>query len=143
MMMDRFPCEEGAPRLRILHVSQPVDGGTASVLQLIAKADRDRGHDVKIASPSGPLEQWAHSEGVPWTGLHLTREPSLQDLPSVRKLRRLLVGVDLVFLHSSKAGAVGRIASLTLPPSRRPACVFVPHAWSWYVGGRLSTLYRR
>ena len=126
----------------MLHVSQPVDGGTASVLQLVVIADRDHGHEVAIASPPGRLEQWARYAGVPWTRLDLTREPTVHDLSSLRELRRLLVDVDLVFLHSSKAGAVGRIACSTLRRPRRPACVFVPHAWSWYVGGRASTVYR-
>jgi glycosyltransferase involved in cell wall biosynthesis len=134
---------EGVPRPRVLHVSQPVDGGTASVLQLVAMADRDHGHEVAIASPPGQLEHWARYAGVRWTRLDLNREPTMHDLWSLRELRRLLVEVDLVFLHSSKAGAVGRIACSTLRRRRRPACVFVPHAWSWYVGGRASTLYRR
>ena len=129
-------------RPRVLHVSQPVDGGTASVLQLVAMADRDHGHDVAIASPPGRLEKWARHTGVPWTRLDLSREPTVHDLSSLRELRRLLVDVDLVFLHSSKAGAVGRIACSTMRRRRRPACVFVPHAWSWYVGGPASTVYR-
>jgi glycosyltransferase involved in cell wall biosynthesis len=135
--------DETVSRARVLHVSQPVDGGTASVLQLVAIADRDQGREVAIASPPGPLERWARHAGVPWTRLDLTREPTVHDMSSLRELRRLLVDVDLVFLHSSKAGAVGRIACSTLRRPRRPACVFVPHAWSWYVGGRASIVYRR
>ena len=134
--------DKTVPRPRVLHVSQPVDGGTASVLQLVATADRDHGHEVAIASPPGQLEHWARCAGVPWTRLDLNREPTIHDLWSLRELRRLLVEVDLVFLHSSKAGAVGRMACSTLRRRRRPACVFVPHAWSWYVGGRASNLYR-
>lgn len=130
------------PRPRVLHVSQPVDGGTASVLQLVAIADRDHGHEVAIASPPGQLERWARTAGFQWTRLDLDREPTMHDLSSLRELRRLLSDVDLVFLHSSKAGAVGRIACSTLRRRRRPACVFVPHAWSWYVGGHASFVYR-
>ena len=131
------------PRPRVLHVTQPVDGGTASVLQLVAIADREHGHEVAIASPPGQLEHWARYAGVPWTRLDLNRELTMHDLSSLRVLRRLLMDADLVFLHSSKAGALGRIARSTLRRRRRPACVFVPHAWSWYVGGHASTLYRR
>lgn len=139
------PCgasDETVPRPRVLHVSQPVDGGTASVLQLVAIAHRDHGHEVTIASPQGGLEQWARSAGIRWIRLDLTREPTVHDLSSLREFRRLLVDVDVVFLHSSKAGAVGRMACSTLRRRQRPACVFIPHAWSWYVGGRASTVYR-
>jgi glycosyltransferase involved in cell wall biosynthesis len=47
---------------------------------------------------------------------------------------------DVVHLHSSKAGALGRIARLTLRDA--PPCLFTPHGWSWSVGGRMARLYR-
>ena len=97
---------------------------------------------MAIASPPGPLAEWARDGGFPWTRLDLSREPSLRDASSLRELRRLLADVDLVFLHSSKAGAVGRLACSTMG-GRRPACVFVPHAWSWYMNRRAAPLYRR
>ena len=43
------------PRPRVLHVTQPVDGGTASVLQLVTIADREHGHEVAgMASATWP-----------------------------------------------------------------------------------------
>ena len=47
----------------------------------------------------------------------------------------------MVHLHSSKAGAVGRIALASLWRAR-PLSAFTPHGWSWLVGGRLAPLYR-
>jgi glycosyltransferase involved in cell wall biosynthesis len=79
---------------------------------------------------------------VPWVHLPMTRRPSLTDLTTVGTLCRLLPSTDVVYLHSSKAGAVGRMALATIPRRRRPKCVFVPHAWSWYIGGLSAPAYR-
>jgi glycosyltransferase involved in cell wall biosynthesis len=60
---------------------------------------------------------------------------------AVVRLRRLARKSVLVHLHSSKAGAVGRLALASLWRGR-PASVFTPHAWSWLVGGPLAPAYR-
>ena len=129
--------------MRTLHVSQPVSGGTAAVVEQCASDDLDDGLDVAIASPPGRLEQWAAERGVPWHRLDLTRQPGIGDLGAARSLRSLLSSCDVALLHSSKAGAVGRLALATLPAEGRPRCIFYPHAWSWYVGGRMAPVYRQ
>jgi glycosyltransferase involved in cell wall biosynthesis len=53
----------------------------------------------------------------------------------------LLVAADVAHLHSSKAGAVGRLAAFTVRGGR-PHIVFTPHGWSWYVGGSIARAYR-
>src|ERR1700730_1628104 len=125
-----------------MHISQPVDGGTATVLEQLAAADLERGREVTIASPPGRLQQWAVAHGVSWVDLPLVREPSLKDLGAIYRVRHLLPSLDVIYLHSSKAGAVGRLAMASLTRARRPVCVFSPHAWSWYVGGRAAPVYR-
>jgi glycosyltransferase involved in cell wall biosynthesis len=64
------------------------------------------------------------------------------DLLAIVRTRALLADADIVQLHSSKAGAVGRLAAATLT-RRRPPIIFTPHGWSWFVGGRLGPLYKR
>ncbi len=127
---------------RVMHMSQPVEGGTAAVVKDLAKADLAQGRSVTIVSPPGQLEQWALEHPVAWVNLPLVRNPSHLDLIAIRAVRRLLFDVDLACLHSSKAGAIGRVAMATMKRSERPKCVFYPHAWSWYVGGSTATLYR-
>ncbi len=80
--------------------------------------------------------------GATWVDLEMERAPHRSDLSAIRALRSLMSSHDLVHLHSSKAGALGRLAVATLPASRRPACAFTPHGWSWLVGGALSPAYR-
>ena len=71
----------------------------------------------------------------------MRRPPHPSDILAVMRLRRLARTHDLVHLHSSKAGVVGRLAVASLGP-RRPPVVFTPHGWSWLVGGWLAPLYR-
>jgi glycosyltransferase involved in cell wall biosynthesis len=109
----------------------------------LARAGVAAGVDVTVVSPpGGELPDWARQVGASWIELAMSRRPSASDVGHLVRLRRLLVGVDVVHLHSSKAGALGRLALLTLSRRKRPSSVFTPHAWSWWVGGRLGPLYK-
>ena len=128
--------------MRILLVSQPTVAGVAVVVRDLARAGVRAGHDVAVAGPAdGRLQAWTAAAGARWIPLPLTRSPSPSDLRRIADLRRLVRSFDVVHLHSSKAGAVGRLALVGM--SRRPACAFTPHGWSWLAGGRLSSpIYR-
>lgn len=133
-----------AERLDVLMVSQPVEYGVAVCVAQLTRAAVEAGHRVTVASPGpeqGPLAEWVKSAGADHVAIDLVREPGWRDLGAVVKLRKLARGRDLVHLHSSKAGAIGRIAVATMRRSDRPAVVFTPHYWSWQVGGRLRRLY--
>lgn len=106
--------------MRILHVVTNADLGGAPrvVTELANRAVRD-GHVCGAASvPEGPL--WDHLdprvERLPLD--HLRRDISpAADLAAVFELARLFRRwkPDIVHLHSSKAGALGRFASLLAP----------------------------
>jgi len=69
----------------------------------------------------------------------MARGPGPSDVSHIRVMRRLMSGLDLVHAHSSKAGALTRLAAMTM--RRPPPIIFSPHAWSWHVGGGMSRLY--
>lgn len=128
---------------RVLLVSQPTTDGVAACVRDLARAGTQAGFDLAVACPTaGDLPGWVKAAGAEWIPLEMTRSPGPGDTLAVCRLRRLFDSADLVHLHSSKAGAVGRLALATMVPSRRPPCVFTPHNWSWLVGGRLAPLYR-
>ncbi|WP_182380365.1 glycosyltransferase [Nocardioides sp. WS12] len=133
----------GPGALRVLHVSQPTSEGTAVVVaNLVATGVRnDQVADV-ASGPTGHLASDAGAAGGGWIDVPMTRLPNPADLAHWWRLRRLLVAYDVVVLHSSKAGLLGRLALISLPRRRRPASVFVPHGWSWHTGGRLGGVYR-
>lgn len=127
--------------MRILHVSQPTDGGCAVVVAQLVAGNVAAGHEVSVACPAtNQLRHWAVEAGADWLPLEMSREPQPRDMRAGFRLRRLARGFDVVHLHSSKAGALGRIVLGT----RGPRTVFSPHGWSWHVAtGRRSALFKK
>ena len=130
--------------LDVLIVAQPTEYGVAVCVAQQAKAAIEAGHNVVVACPDksrGPLAGWIEETGAEHIVLNLERQPGLADVAAVREVRRLARNRDVLHVHSSKAGAVGRIAAATLRRAQRPAVVFTTHFWSWHVGGRMAGLY--
>jgi glycosyltransferase involved in cell wall biosynthesis len=127
---------------RVLIVSQAtVDGVAVCVRDLVGAAVR-RGYDITVACPSaGDLAGWVTERGAAWERLELRRSPHPGDMLAVARVRQLARAHALVHLHSSKAGAIGRLALASLG-RQRPPSVFTPHGWSWLVGGWLAPVYR-
>jgi glycosyltransferase involved in cell wall biosynthesis len=141
-----LPPDEGWPALRGLRVClvcQPTTGGAAMCTRQLAEAGVRAGANVVVACPGGGyLSDWAREVGATWKALPLTRGPNPRDLPSLARVASIAAACDVMHLHSSTAGAVGRLALLAIPRKSRPACVFTPHAWSWWVGGPGAVGYR-
>lgn len=116
--------------------------GVAVCVRDLVRAAVGRGYEVTVACPSaGTLAGWAQEQGAVWERLELRRSPHPSDIVAAARVRRLARAHSLVHLHSSKAGAVGRLALASLRRSRPPS-VFTPHGWSWLVGGRLAPVYQ-
>ncbi|MEU6822703.1 glycosyltransferase [Streptomyces atriruber] len=128
---------------RVLHISQPVDGGVARVVVDLAAAQAAAGTDVHVACPPEgflPGALAALGAGVhvhPWTA---SRSPGRGLGTEVRDLKRVIASVrpGLVHAHSAKAGLAARLALRGSIPT-----VFQPHAWSFEaVGGPTAFLAR-
>src|SRR5687768_9149078 len=101
-----------APRrpLRLLHISQPTSGGVAVCVRDLARMGVEAGLDVTVACPAGgELSGWVQDVGARWRPIALDRSPQLGDLLRAVRMRTLLRSADVVHLHSSKAGALGRL----------------------------------
>ncbi|WJV47495.1 glycosyltransferase [Streptomyces flavofungini] len=128
-----------SPAPRVLHVSQPVDGGVARVVVDLVRAQRAAGMDVHLACPDGGT--LARSVGPvpvhPWAA---ARSPGPGLRAEVRDLARVVDAVrpTLVHAHSAKAGLAARVAVRGRVPT-----VFQPHAWSFEaVDGSVALLAR-
>jgi len=113
----------------VLHVTQTTNAGVRRcVLDLVADQVR-RGWRVSVASPdSDGFPGHARAAGAAHVRWDAVREPGRSTFGEVRSLRRIIRDVqpDLVHLHSSKAGLVGRLAVR----GRRPT-LFQPNGWSF------------
>ena len=126
----------------MLMVCQPTTGGAARCVDQLARAGMAAGLEVTVASPGdGELRGWIADSGARWVELPMRRSPTPGDLRRIAEVRALARRADVVHLHSSKAGAIGRLARLTLGPAAAPV-VFTPHGWSWQAGGRFVPVYR-
>ncbi|MCD6022774.1 MAG: putative glycosyl transferase [Actinomycetia bacterium] len=131
--------------LNVLIVSQPVSYGVAICVRDLTQAAVAAGHRVTVVSPDsshGPLAGWIEAAGARHLPLNMARTPALRDVSDLLAIRRLSRGRDVIHLHSSKAGALGRVAAMSIGRRHRPAVVFTAHYWSWLVGGRWARLYR-
>jgi glycosyltransferase involved in cell wall biosynthesis len=131
--------------LDVLIVSQPVTYGVAVYVRQLTQAALAEGHHVTVVSPGadrGPLSGWVRTAGASHHTLNMARKPAPRDAFDLLTLRRLARGKDIVHLHSSKAGVLGRVAALTIGRRHRPGVVVTAHYWSWLVGGPWAPLYR-
>jgi glycosyltransferase involved in cell wall biosynthesis len=96
---------------------------------------RARGHEVSVAvGGEGPFTAALRAESIAYRSLDaLVRDiEPLRDLRALAQIRAAIAeeGPDLVSLHSSKAGVLGRLACTSLGvPS-----VFTAHGWSFAPG---------
>ncbi|MER6673002.1 glycosyltransferase [Streptomyces sp. NPDC000983] len=131
-----LPATDRPPR--VLHLTQPVDGGVARVVTDLVRAQLAAGLHVSVACPESPLTQTLGALGADVHAWSATRAPGPTLVREVRLLTRVIEDVrpDLVHAHSAKAGLAGRLALRGRIPT-----VFQPHAWSFEaVGGATASL---
>lgn len=129
------------PRLSVLHVAQPVDGGVARVVTDLVRSQLATGMQAGVACPrSGRLPDAVRGLGGGVHEWEATRSPGAGLWDEVRRLSRLVAELrpDVVHAHSAKAGLAARLALRGRVPT-----VFQPHAWSFEaVGGATARLAR-
>ena len=131
------------------------------ILYCITRSDTIGGAHIHVADMTDWMLRnghWAHivvggggvyceelrRRKLPFTSLEEMRRDIglVQDLASVRALRRVIASLkpDIVSLHSSKAGVVGRLAAFRL----QTRVLFTAHGWSFTEGvpRRSATVYR-
>lgn len=119
--------------LRVLHVAETLPGGIATYLSELLPlhlADPAIG-DIRVLAPQGQL---GHLKNLPGSMLHgyARSGRNLRSLWNLAlALRRQVVEFQphVVHLHSSFAGAVGRLLRPWFPPVIR--IVYCPHGWAF------------
>ncbi len=130
------------PRLLILITLAEAGGAQTAVSLLLPGLTAE--FDVTVAAHgSGPLRDAARAAGVPFVQLeHMRRAISpWQDALALFELVRLCrrIRPDIVHAHSSKAGALGRLAAALADV---PVRIFTVHGWSFAAyGGLPGRLY--
>lgn len=131
--MTRMPAEP----IRILRIIARLNiGGPALHVSYLTKDLEARGYQTtlvtgRVSEGEGSMEYVAADLGIePLYVTELQREISaVSDVIATAKLRQLIheLRPDIVHTHTAKAGAVGRMAALSVLPSRRPILVHTFH----------------
>jgi glycosyltransferase involved in cell wall biosynthesis len=113
---------------RVLLIHQPTDGGVGRHVRDLANGLGARGHDVVLCGPS-PLPDTINATDHRRLDLRRAIAPR-EDLAAVLGLARLVrqLRPAVVHAHSSKAGAVARLARLLQP---RVPVVYTPHGYAF------------
>jgi glycosyltransferase involved in cell wall biosynthesis len=114
---------------RVLIVHQPIDGGVGRHVRDLANGlAEQRGWEVTLCGPGAPR---GVSESVDHRHLSLRRAVAPRpDLAAVADLKRIVreLRPDVVHAHSSKAGAIARLARLSHP---RTPLLYSPHLYAF------------
>ena len=117
--------------MRILQAFEPLVGGVHVYVRTLAAGLAERGHEVEVATIADEAAQRGFRDvGVPAHTVDLVAPmvAPVRDARALVQLRRLIArgGYDIVHLHDTKAGALGRVAALgTGTPT-----VYTPHSFA-------------
>lgn len=135
-MSDNHSTPSESKPLRVLHVLEATLGGTLRYMENIAEAteglDLVSGLAYGMARADSRLKPFLESiTSLGWSSypVEMTRQVQpLHDLKACLRLRQVIVhfAPDIIHCHSSKAGALGRVAVFL--QRARPARVYSPHA---------------
>jgi glycosyltransferase involved in cell wall biosynthesis len=121
--------------MKILHVLQGTVGGSIEFLNLLLPRLKLKGYENVVACPYySALREKCIANGFEWVELDMCREISpIKDIRAVITLVKIIKEqkCDILHAHSSKAGAVGRLAAwIKGVPS-----VYTAHGWSFIMRG--------
>ena len=135
--------------MRVLQVMECTIGGTRRHIVDVCAGLAARGVDTHLVAST--LRQADFTEDLrdlEARGVRVTRLPMVRELAPRQDTRHLLALTrliereqpDVVHTHSSKAGALGRLASLAAGTAVR---VHTPHTYSFLFDAMFGTLKRR
>ncbi|HCT9095973.1 MULTISPECIES: glycosyltransferase [Serratia] len=126
--------------MKILHVAETIKGGVATVLRQLAI---EQSQDAQVEKIVCIVPDTQVKELMPLADdcIDIFRR-SGRNIKSFFSLTlKLITNVytlkpDVVHLHSTFAGVIGRIVIFLMYPLRRPKVIYCPHAFSFLMQGR-------
>lgn len=115
-------------KIKILHVAQAAGGVDRYIRMLLKYLDKDKFENVLVCSQDFHEEDYRDLVDS-FEQVEMTRAIGGNDLKAIKEVRALIkkYNPDIVYAHSSKAGAIARVADIGL----KNRCVYNPHGWAF------------
>lgn len=115
-------------KIRIMHIAQAAGGVDCYIRMLLKYLDKDKFENILICSQDF-LEEDYKGLVDSFEQIEMTRAIGGNDLKAIKAVRNRIkrYNPDIVYAHSSKAGAIARVADIGL----KNCCVYNPHGWAF------------
>lgn len=115
-------------KIRILHVAQAAGGVDRYIRMLLKYLDKEKFENILVCSQDFHEEDYRGLVDS-FEQVEMTRAIGGNDLKAIKEVRALIkkYNPDIVYAHSSKAGAIARVADIGL----KNRCVYNPHGWAF------------
>ena len=114
-------------KIRIMHVAQAAGGVDRYLRMLFKYLDKNNFENILVCSYDFQEDYIGLVDSFEY--VEMTRNIGGNDLKAIKKVRTLIkkYAPDIVYAHSSKAGAIARIAAIGL----KSHCIYNPHGWAF------------
>lgn len=115
-------------KIRILHVAQAAGGVDRYIRMLLKYLDKEKFENILVCSQDFREKDYKNLVDF-FEQVKMDRAIGSNDLKAIGEVRRLIkrYNPDIVYAHSSKAGAIARIADIGL----KNYCIYNPHGWAF------------
>lgn len=119
-------------KIRIMHVAQAAGGVDRYLRCLVKYLDSNQFENILICSQDFKPEDYKDIADE-FETVEMQRSIGGNDLKAAKKIRKLIkkYNPDIVYAHSSKAGAIVRIANIGI----KNKCIYNPHGWAFNMQG--------
>ena len=121
-------------KIKILHVAQAAGGVDRYIRMLLKYLDKEKFENILVCSQDFNREDY---DGLvdSFEQIEMNRAIGVSDLNSIKEVRRLIkkYNPDIVYAHSSKAGAIARVADIGLKIT-----VYITHMAGHSICGALT-----
>lgn len=115
-------------KIKVLHVAQAAGGVDKYIRMLLKYLDKDRLENIFVCSQDFQKKNY---EGLvsSFEQIEMSRAIGGNDTKAIVQVRKQIKKYqpDIVYAHSSKAGAITRIADIGL----KNHCIYNPHGWAF------------
>lgn len=115
-------------KIRILHVAQAAGGVDRYIRMLLKYLDKEKYENILVCSQDFHENDYKDLVNS-FEQIEMTRSIGCNDLKTIKAVRKLIKKYkpDIVYAHSSKAGAVTRVADIGI----KNCCIYNPHGWAF------------